>query len=53
MIRMVSSPVLSGWGQLRWRSRLTCQRVYLRLMTRGFDRVRRFGRSLRVNSLIA
>lgn len=50
---MVLMPVAWGCGQLRWRSRLTCHRVYLRFTTRGFARGRRFGRSLRASSLIA
>ena len=31
----------SGWGQSRWRDRLTCHLVYLRLTTRGLARGRR------------
>lgn len=41
---MLATAVLVGWGQSRWRARLTCQRTYLRLTTRGLRR-RRFGLS--------
>jgi hypothetical protein len=34
-----------GCGQSLWCDRLTCQRVYLRLMTRGLALGRRCGRS--------
>ena len=42
-----------GLGQWRWCERLTCQRVYLRLMTRGLARFRRCGRSLTMSSRMA
>jgi hypothetical protein len=38
---MVGGP--SGWGQWRWRARLTCHLGILRLMRRGLERWRRMG----------
>ncbi len=42
-----------GLGQWRWCERLTCQRVYLRLMTRGLARLRQWGKSLAMSSRMA
>jgi hypothetical protein len=40
----IASPAgLDGWGQLRCSGRLTGQLLILRLMTRGFSRLRRGG----------
>ncbi len=44
---------LSGWGQSWWRARLTCHRVYLRLMSLGFARRRLTGLSGRQISAMA
>ena len=44
---------LSGWGQLWCRDRLTCHRVYLRLMSLGFARRRLTGLSGRQISAMA
>ncbi len=38
---MTGGPV--GWGQLAWWARLTCHLGILRLISRGFDRIRRAG----------
>lgn len=53
MMMMAWSGGRSGWGQFRWRDRLTCQRVYLRLMTRGLARGLRRGRSRAMSSRMA
>jgi hypothetical protein len=45
LVTTASTAGRSGCGQSRWRARFTCQRVYLRLTTRGLARSRRFGRS--------
>ncbi len=39
-----------GWGQSRWRTRLTCHLTYLRFTTRGLLRFRRVGLRRRQSS---
>lgn len=48
---VVGGPV--GWGQSRWRARLTCHLTYLRFTTRGLLRGRRAGLSRRQSSTMA
>lgn len=42
-----------GWGQWRWRARLTCHLGILRLMSRGLERSRRLGLRRRHSRMIA
>jgi hypothetical protein len=44
---------LAGCGQCRWWARLTCHRVYLRLITRGLERGRRPGLRRRASQPMA